>query len=113
MGKTVTNEPCVAAVRKRIAAIAGDMLSGQKPFLEGARELSSLRHEAAVDEDDEDFLVFVAIDSDTDSLPIGDQRKHWSHESLLKLQPEIDEAIAWAKAVGSDACASLLKRVGA
>ena len=113
MDKTVTNESYLAAARKRVAAVASDMLSGQTPFLEGARELSSLRHEAAVDEGDEDFLVFVAIDSDTDSLPIGDQRKHWSHESLLKLQPQIDDAIAWAKAVGSDACTSLLKRFGA
>jgi hypothetical protein len=110
MGKTVTNESYVADVRKRVAALASEMLSGQTPFLEGARELVSLRHEAAVEDDDADFLVFVRIDSDTDSLPIGDQRRHWSHGSLSKLQPEIDEATAWAKAVGTDACASLSSR---
>ena len=113
MGKTITNEPDVSAARKRVGELASDMLKERISFIEGARELSSLRFDAAADENDVDFMVFVGIDSESDHLPIGDQKKLWSSESLLKLQPEIDETVDWAKRVGKDACISLSKRFGA
>jgi hypothetical protein len=53
--------------------------------------LSPLRHEleselAGV------LLVFTAIDSETDTLPIGEVRQHWSREALERKEPEISEA---------------------
>jgi hypothetical protein len=33
-------------------------------------------------EDDEDFLVFTGIESETDTFPLGDVRSRWSAEAL-------------------------------
>jgi len=113
MSTVVTHEQYVSTVRNRIAAIALGMLNGDVPFLEGAIELASLRHEAAVEESDPDFLPFVAIASEIDNLPIGEMRKNWSHEALIKHQPEIDDAIIWAKKIGTAACKSIAERFNA
>jgi len=110
MSEIVTNEQHVASVRKRVVAVALGMLSGEIAFIEGAAELAALRHEAAVEDNDPDFTAFVAIESETDSLPIGPSRNRWSNEALARHQPEIDAATAWAKQVGTAACQSLVRR---
>jgi hypothetical protein len=86
------------------------MLDGSIPFLEGAITLASLRQEAAVEENDEDFSAFVAIASETDDLPIGPSRKHWSAEALEKHLPLIEKATQWAKEIGTTSCQSLVSR---
>jgi hypothetical protein len=110
MSEYITHESYVASVRKRVVETAQSMLDGQLNFLEGARMLSDLRNEAAVRDDDSDFMTFVAIDSETDDLPIGAVRQHWSKEVLDKLDPEYKEAEVWAKKFGSEACESLIRR---
>ena len=97
MSVVITNQSYTFSVRKRVGALAFGMLNGEVGFLEGSIELASLRHEAAVEENDSDFMVFVVIASETDSLPIGTPKKLWSEEALAKHQPEIDAAIVWAK----------------
>jgi hypothetical protein len=71
-----------------------------------------LRHETDTAADDADFLVFVAIGSETDALPLGAVREHWDQRALARLEPEIDEAEHWASTVGADACRSLIARFG-
>lgn len=66
MSTVITNETYTLSVRKRVGAVAFGMLSGEVGFIEGAIELASLRHEAAVEENDSDFMVFVVIASETD-----------------------------------------------
>jgi len=89
------------------------MLNGQLSYLEGARTLVALSHEAAVRDDDADFRIFVAIDSDTDSLPLGGVRDYWDKEALARFEPEIQIAETWAKEHRANACSSLIKRFGA
>jgi Protein of unknown function (DUF2489) len=113
MSTVITNEQYVSTVRNRVAAVARGMLNGDIPFLEGAIELASLRHEAAVEERDPDFMPFAVIESEIDNLPIGAQRKHWSQDALDKHQSEIDNAIIWANEIGTEACQSLIKRFNA
>ena len=110
MSEHITNQQYVAVVRKCVVETACSMLNGDVSFLDGTRTLVSLRHEAAVRDDDCDFMALVAIDSDTDDLPLGHVREHWSQESLEKLIPEIKKAEEWAKKFGSDACESLIRR---
>jgi hypothetical protein len=88
------------------------MLDGQLSFLIGSRRLAALRHEIDAAADDTDFLVFVAIDSETDALPLGAVREHWDQGALTRLEPEIEEAEHWASNVGADACRSLVIRFG-
>jgi hypothetical protein len=110
MSNDITHEQYVASVRSRIVTIANGMLNGELNFLEGAIELASLRNEAEVDLNDPDFMVFVVIDSETDHLPIGAPREHWSTDALVKHQAKIDAANTWAKKIGMSACQSLAGR---
>ena len=107
---TITNESTILSVRQRIGVVAFGMLSDEIGFIEGAIELVSLHHKAALEESDPDFTLFVAIASETDNLPIGKSRQHWSNQALVKHQPEIDAAIIWAKQFGTLACQSLVRR---
>jgi hypothetical protein len=97
--------------RREIGKTAKAMLSGVTSFIEGARTLAGLRFSAGL-ERDPDLTVFVAIDSETDALPMGDVRKLWNPDALAKLQPEIDRAEAWAREGGLEACERLAQRFG-
>lgn len=110
MSEYITNEEYVKSVRQEVVDVAKAMMSGELQFLEGARRLSALRHEAAVREDDADFLTFVGIASETDEFPLGRVRKEWPDEVLQRIQPEIDEATVWARKIGGPACESLIRR---
>lgn len=110
MSTGMTHDEYVASVRLRATTLAREMLDGKIPFLEGAIELSSLRFEAEVDVHDQDFMVFVVIDTETDSLPIGKSREHWSVDALERHKPDIEKATEWAKQIGVPACESLIRR---
>lgn len=110
MSEHMSHEEYVATVRVRAAETARSMIDGNLSFLEGARVLSSLRHDAEVSDGDDDFMAFVVIDSETDDIPIGEVRQHWSIDALNKLDPEIKEAEEWARGVGFEACQSLVRR---
>lgn len=88
------------------------MLDEQLSFLIGSRRLAALRHEADTADDDADFMVFVAIASETDALPLGAVREHWDRDALARLEPEIEQAEHWAATAGADACKSLIMRFG-
>lgn len=88
------------------------MLDGQLSFLIGSRRLAALRHEMDAAANDADFLVFVAIHSETDGLPLGAVREHWDQDALARLEPDIEEAEHWAANVGAGSCRSLVARFG-
>ncbi|WP_143151683.1 hypothetical protein [Burkholderia ubonensis] len=79
-----THEAFAQSVRRQVVSTAQAMLDGQLSFLIGSRRLASLRHEANAAADDTDFLVFVAIDSETDALPLGAPREHWDQSVLAQ-----------------------------
>lgn len=89
------------------------MLDGTIPYLEGAIELSSLRFELGVSEDDQDFLAFAAVASEVDHLPIGTPRQYWSKEALIRHEPEIQKSVVWAKEFSLSQCKSLSERFSA
>jgi hypothetical protein len=105
-------EPDVEQARRAIAETARAMLAGRTPFIEGARSLIHLRWIAKLPEFDEDMLVFVGIDSETDALPLGPVRQHWAPTALDQLQPEIDRAERWARDFGTAAGGRLVERFG-
>jgi hypothetical protein len=69
-----------------------DLIEGRLGIIETARVLSKLKFLAGI-ENDADLDAFVAIDSETDELPVGGVRKQWAAHSLA-LQ---DVAIAKAE----------------
>ena len=106
----MTHEEYVESARERVVDTARSMLEGRLCFIDGARQLASLRNEAAVRDDDVDFMVFVAIASETDDFPTGSARQYWSKDALDKLDPDFKAAQSWAKRVGSEACEALIRR---
>lgn len=105
-----THEEYARSVRLQVVSTAQAMLDGQLSFLIGSRRLAALRHETDAAADDADFMVFVAIDSETDALPLGAVREHWDQDALARLEPEIEEAEQLAATAGADACRSLIAR---
>ena len=59
---------------------------------------------------DEDFLTFVGIDSETDSLPVDWERRNWSVEALERKDKEIAEAEAFYQNDAFVACRKLIER---
>ena len=101
--------PAVEEARRAVGEIAKAMLAGTTPFLTGAREIVARRSLARLD-DDEDMLAFVAIDSETDALPLGPVREHWNTDALRRLESEIARAESWARKVGGEECRNLARR---
>ena len=108
--KHLSKEQYIQLKRKEACQIIGEMLNGSICYLSGSIMLSSLMFEIDVPEDDTDFLVFVAIASETDNLPNGEVRKNWSKTALYRLEPEIQKATKWAKDISVNNCESIIAR---
>ncbi|HET9229281.1 MAG TPA: hypothetical protein VFR31_21560, partial [Thermoanaerobaculia bacterium] len=61
--------------------------------------------------EDEDVIAFVAIDSETDALPVGAERRNWAPEALERYAPKIAAAEEWARAYGEAAAQRILLRL--
>jgi hypothetical protein len=81
----------IEEARRKAVLAAQAVLDGNLGLIEGARILASLRGRADV-EADPDFLLFTAVDSETDHLPIGNERRHWDPNALVKKDLEWEEA---------------------
>jgi hypothetical protein len=103
------NQSEVIGAREVILKAAKDILSEALSPIEGARVIVTHSFAARL-ETDPDILPFVGISSETDALPLGDERKLWQTQALADLQPRIDEAQSWARKVGASYCQNLLAR---
>lgn len=100
------------SARRDIALLAAAVLAGTAPTLDGCRRLVQRLWSASVAQDDPDFLVLRVVDSETDALPVGTERRHWSDEALARIEPEIQAATAWARPIMLPVCESLVRRFG-
>jgi hypothetical protein len=103
------NQSEVVEAREAILETAKGMLSGAVSPIVGARIIVKHRFKARL-ENDADILRFVGIASETEALPLGDERKHWQPLALSGLQPAIDKAQSWARDVGARNCQNVLAR---
>jgi hypothetical protein len=96
-----------------IATVAQKMLLGQTSIIEGSRQLVGLA--AALDDDDiydnDRFLIFRGIDSESDTLPTGQSRQYWNKEVLKKKDGEIADYEAIIRDDALKACRWLLDTV--
>ena len=90
--------------RANITRIVNAMLAGQLSFIEGARNVNVWSNNAGIDLLSEPFVTFVAIDSETDAVPIGKVRDLWAPEALARYRVEWERSEAWAKQWGEPAC---------
>lgn len=63
-------------------------------------------------EDDPDFLTMTALDSETDHLPTGHERRHWNAEALARKDEEIARAIALYHEEVQSACVRIVDTLG-
>jgi hypothetical protein len=96
--------------RRRAVSIARAVLAGEMDVLVGARDLCGLRFEVGVPNDDPDFDCFVLIESETDALPLADERSTWSAAALIRLAPDMARATKWATDLGWDAFQNVVRR---
>jgi hypothetical protein len=96
---------------RRLVELARAMIAGRLSFIEGSRTISELIPGDL--RNDPDFIAFILVDSETDTLPLGEQQNLWQPEALEKLKPRIDQAEQWAKDVATSHCHNLITRFGA
>lgn len=79
--KWVRNEAEWRSDCNAIVRSARDLIDGRKGVIESARALRRLGQKVRAD-GDPDFTLFIAIDSESDSFPVGDERKNWALPAL-------------------------------
>lgn len=95
----------------RAVAVARQIVAGELGAIEGCRELSSMRWEFGA-EMTELFLPFVAIDSETDHLPIGAVRELWQRDALARKDQEIHRFEQVQRTQTLEACLMLIRHLG-
>jgi hypothetical protein len=67
-------------------------------------------HFGSSTEHDNDVLVFVGIDSESDHFPLGDVRRHWSAEALKAKDEELKNYELRVRERAFRACESFIAR---
>lgn len=105
-----TNKSEISACNK-VTKLAKAMLDGDLSFLEGAAQISILRAKIkGITADDSDFNTFIGIASESDHLPLKEQRMLWNREVLKQLVPEFTRLEEWASSFAPQACKNLIAR---
>lgn len=87
----VRNEELWRKHCRKIRARALDLLEGRLGVIETARVMLPLAYWTKVQNEPE-FLLFCAIASETDDLPVGDVRAHWAADALEREDVRIEAA---------------------
>jgi hypothetical protein len=86
------------------------LIEGKIGTILASRKLAFLRHTLVGDQLDDDWRTFIGIDSETDDLPAGDERRHWAPDALAAKDIEILRAEDMYRAPGLIAARNLLQR---
>ena len=105
----INQEELIHRRTARLIEIARGITDGSVGIIEGSRKISSMRHELS-DPDDVIFNIFIGIDSETDHLPVGDERRHWSKDALAAKDTEILKYEDSQRSDAQAACKRLIER---
>jgi hypothetical protein len=111
MNNYAAGRPWVDDAPERAIALARRILAGEIGLIEGCRALSSMRWELGDDVRDR-FIPFVAIDSETDDLPIGAVRDLWQPDALARKDLEISRCEQLYRTQVAEACMALIESLG-
>lgn len=93
-----------------IRKTAQGMLDGSIHYLDGAIALIDLRHEVEAYENDPDFLPFIAIMSEINSLSVNPPFSDLPKVLTEKYRLEIETSLEWAKSISISQCQALVGR---
>jgi hypothetical protein len=105
----ITNVPQWEEHCRKIHARAVDLLEERVGVIETARAIRTLGYWAGL-LDDPDVETFVAIDSETDTLPVGEVRQYWAAHALEREDVEIGRAERLYAAIARQAAEALVER---
>jgi len=97
--------------RQKVVAIAQRLLASEIGVIEAARQINAFRGDrVGLDEFDPDFVTFLAIDSETDDLPVGQSRSHWAADALAQKDIEIARCEELYRSQAVEAASHLVAR---
>jgi hypothetical protein len=98
-------------IAKAAVELARSILRGETPLTLGSRRLASLAHELVPDwAADGDFVVFGALASESDHLPIGPERQYWSESALAREDQNIARLERGYRSEVRQACRHVIER---
>ncbi|MBU8900118.1 hypothetical protein KRR26_31385 [Corallococcus sp. M34] len=100
----------MATASSQIERTLGLMLAGQLDLLQGCRTLVAHARELERIAPAE-FLVIVAIESETDDIPLGEVRTQWNKEALKEVDRLKEAYLGRVEAQLRVACESMLTRL--
>jgi hypothetical protein len=106
----LSDDSLMSDVRKNVATIAQSLLSQNITFLDGIRQLNSLRFDVSIDNNDIDFQIFAVIDSETAHLPAEKIRHLCTKLWLDKCDEELDVVKKFYALDISKSCENLVMR---
>jgi hypothetical protein len=81
---------------QRARQIATSALAGEVPLFLACREIAALRSRL-IDVPPETLEGFVTFASETDTLPLGEERQHWEPKALLAKDRDTAEYLGKVK----------------
>jgi len=96
--------------RQQIVEVAQAMLDGKLGILEGCQRLVGYRWDVDPEQEDRELLGILGIQSQTDHLPVGRAREHWSPEALRAKDTEIAENETFFRESALQCCLVLVER---
>ena len=109
MAAPIYNEEHREWASRKIVAAATSILSGELGIVAGARQLAPWRFDVGA-EHDPDFTFFVGVDSETDHLPVGEERSRWRPEALKAKDEELRTFEASVRDRALRVCQSLIQK---
>jgi hypothetical protein len=106
----MSDEEQLKLIRRKAIETAKAILEEKIGVIEGSRLMEKLLRQAAIPEDDSDLLSFMGIVSETDDLPVGEVRQHWSAEALKEEDIEIRRCEKLYRQVARKACVQVIER---
>jgi hypothetical protein len=99
-----------STVKVEILRLAAAVVSGEIEIVEGCRLLVRLFGDAGL-RNDPDALVIVGVESETDDIPVGSQRKYWNPTALEAKIAEKADYIATVRPLVLAACHALTTKL--
>jgi hypothetical protein len=98
----------VISKRTELVSVANAMLDGKMDLIEGVRRVCSLRF-AIADPDNDMFLSFRAIESETDHFPLGEMRSRCATDFLQRMDADMKYYLSDAKQDILNGCKEIIR----
>jgi hypothetical protein len=102
--------PMNNAAKMEVLRLAATVVNGELEMIHGCRLLVSHFGDAGL-RDDPDALVIVGVESETDDLPVADQREYWNQPALAVKIAAKEEYIATVRPMVIEACRALAAKL--